>query len=341
MSTKPYMLTNDTSPAFWINGIIWEPLATGVLTNNRLTLLEQRMHSGGGPPTHYHVQDEGFYLLDGSCTFNAGGQTIKASGGTFISVPRETPHSFTIDGDPSRVLNFYVPAGFEMILMGLATPAKDRSIPALDAVPVPPRWMAEELSREYGQIKVLGLPFADAPNEHNLATMPSKTNPITPYSINVSEAPAYWYDGCLWTPLATSEQTGGSYTLLEEQCRQQAEPPPHVNEQDEMVYMLEGEATFFVGSQTFNAKAGAFIFIPAGTVHSFRIVSSMIRLLNFYAPSGFEQVIFELGQPAPARTLPPINMSSQVDQERTAAVLARVGMYQIALPDSPRDKSAT
>jgi hypothetical protein len=65
-----------------------------------------------------------------------------------------------VDEPNSRLLNFYAPAGFEMLLMSLATPATERKLPAPDAVPMPPRWMVEECSREFGQIPILGLPFA-------------------------------------------------------------------------------------------------------------------------------------------------------------------------------------
>lgn len=315
------------------------PLATGVLTNNRFTLIEQQMHAGGGPPTHMHPQDEGFYVVEGACTFNAGGQSVKAGAGTFISIPRDTPHSFTVDGDPTRVLNFYLPAGFEMLLMSLANPAPERRIPALDAVPLPPRWMVEELSREYGQVKVLALPFADAPDEHNMATTPSKTNSIVPYSFQLAEAPAYWDNDILWTLLASGQQTGGSYSLFEELCPKLSGPPPHAHEQDEMIYLLEGEATFLAGDQTFSAKAGAFVFIPEGTIHSFRVDSNTARLLNFYAPAGFEQMISELGLKATTRTLPPAGLLEQADAEKRTALFEKVGMHQIAVPDVLRSES--
>lgn len=338
---KPYVLTNENSPAFWLDGVLWMPLATGVLTKNRFSLLEQQMHVGGGPPTHMHYQDEGFYVMEGACMFNAGGQSIRAGAGTFISIPRETPHSFTVEGDPTRVLNFYLPAGFEMILMGVASPAPERRIPALDELPFPPSSVVEELSREYGQVKVLGLPFVDPPDEHNKATMPSRTNSIVPYSLQISEAPAYWHSDILWTLLASGQQTGGSYSLFEELCPKLSGPSPHTHEQDEMIYLLEGEATFLVGNQTFSARAGAFVFLPEGTVHSFRVDSNTARLLNFYAPAGYEQVIGEVGLPATTRILPPAGLSGRADAEKIAALLERVGMHQIAVPDVLRSESKT
>lgn len=336
---KPYVLTNENSPAFWLAGVLWMPLATGVLTNNRITLIEQWSHNVGGPPSHMHPQDEGFYVLEGAFTFKAGGQSVKASAGTFISIPRETLHTFTMDSDTTRVLNFYFPAGFEMLLMSIASPALERSIPAMDTAPLPPAWVVEELSREYGQVKGLAMPFVDPPDEHNMVTAPSRTNSILPYGVHVTEAPAYWHDDILWAFLASGQQTGGSYSLFEALCPKLSGPPPHTHEQDEMIYLIEGEATFLVGDQTFSARAGAFVFIPEGTVHSFRIESNTARLLNFYGPAGFEQVISELGLPATTRTLPPAGLSREADSEKRTSLFERVGMHQIAVPDVLRSES--
>lgn len=115
--------------------------------------------------THAHPSDEGLYILEGHCTFHAGGETVQAGPGTFVSVPRLVEHSFTVDKPNSRLLNFYTPGGFEMLLMSIATPAAERKPPEPNSLPMPPRWMVEECSREFGQIGVLGLPFADPPTK--------------------------------------------------------------------------------------------------------------------------------------------------------------------------------
>src|SRR6202023_12977 len=43
--------------------------------------------------------------------------------------PRSVEHIFTVDASNSRILNFYTPAGFEMLLMSIATPAAERKAP--------------------------------------------------------------------------------------------------------------------------------------------------------------------------------------------------------------------
>jgi quercetin dioxygenase-like cupin family protein len=333
----PYVLTNENSPAFWLIGNLWMPLAGSLLTGGNFCFLEQLCAAGGGPGTHAHPSDEGLYVVEGHCTFHAGGETVEAGPGTFVSVPRYVEHSFTVDEPNSRLLNFYAPAGFEMLLMSLATPATERKLPAPDAVPMPPRWMVEECSREFGQIPILGLPFADPPTKDNMTTRPSQLNPIKPYGIEVKNAPAYWMQDILWTVFATSEQTGGSYALMEEWCPKHSGPPPHTHEQDEALYLLQGEITLVAGEQKISAKAGSLIYLPAHCVHTFRVDTPEARLLNFYLPGGFERSITEFGTPASSRTLPPSGLVTPGTPEQLKALFKRIGMTPVALPDSLRE----
>jgi hypothetical protein len=61
-----------------------------------------------------------------------------------------------------------------------------------------------------------------------MATRPSEVNPV-----KTEDAPAYWSQGILWTILATADQTGGSYSLMEEICSLNSGPQPHTHERDD------------------------------------------------------------------------------------------------------------
>ena len=95
--------------------------------------------------------------------------------------------------------------------------------------------------------------------------------PVKPYGVTIDEAPAFWQVDLLWVLLASGDQTAGRYCLLWQLCPQGAGPGPHTHEQDEQFYVLDGALTFRAGNQTLQAAAGAFLFIPRGTVHSFRV----------------------------------------------------------------------
>jgi quercetin dioxygenase-like cupin family protein len=331
---SPYVLSNKNSPAFWLIDNLWMPLAGSFLTNGNLCFIEQICGVGiGGVCTHAHTSDEGIYILEGQCTFNVGGKTFKAGPGTFISIPRLVEHSYTIDVPNSRLLNWYTPGGFEMLLMSIATPATLRKVPEPNSLAQPPRWMVEECSREFGQIPVLGLPFADPPMKDNMATRPSEVNLVKPYAVEAKNLPAYWYLGTLWTILATVDQTGGSYSVIEEIGSINSGPPPHTHEQDEVLYIIEGEITLIAGSLMTTAKAGSLAYIPAHCVHSFRVNIDKTRLLNFYFPGGFEKLISGLGIPAQSLTLPPPDLIVPETPELTKALFQKIGMSMVALPD--------
>ena len=88
-------------------------LVTGAESNGGCFIIEGMAPPGGGPPPHiHHFEDESFYILEGTATFQAGGQTIHAKPGDFIHIPRGTVHSLRNDGKvPARALIVISPAG--------------------------------------------------------------------------------------------------------------------------------------------------------------------------------------------------------------------------------------
>ena len=88
-------------------------LATGAETHGGCFIAEGLVAPGGGPPPHFHhFEEESFYILEGTATFVADGQTIHAKPGDFIHIPRGTVHSIRNDGDkPARALIIISPAG--------------------------------------------------------------------------------------------------------------------------------------------------------------------------------------------------------------------------------------
>ena len=154
-----------------------------------------------------------------------------------------------------------------------------------------------------------------------------------PYELNHTQSPSYWQVDILWTILASGEQTGGSYSLMEELCPKDSGPPPHYHDQDEGFYIIEGEITFVADGRTIKGVSGSFISIPRGTVHSFRVDSDTARILNSYAPAGFERTISELAEPAPERFLPPKGRPMASDMQKTVALFQEVGMHIVNEPD--------
>ena len=55
--------------------------------------------------------------------------------------------------------------------------------------------------------------------------------------------------------------------------------PNHINEIQHQQYVLKGEAKVMVGDEEYHAKAGDFIYIPAGVVQNMKHV--MVVAMNF------------------------------------------------------------
>jgi mannose-6-phosphate isomerase-like protein (cupin superfamily) len=73
-------------------------------------------------------------------------------------------------------------------------------------------------------------------------------------------------------------------------------PPLHIHLiQDETFHVLEGELTVKVGDELVEAKAGDFLFIPKGTVHTYvNLKQARARAVGNLAPGGFDDFVAEL-----------------------------------------------
>lgn len=151
-----------------------------------------------------------------------------------------------------------------------------------------------------------------------------------PYAHAGDEGTAVWFAGTLVTVKATGEDTDGSFSLVEQLAPAGFGPPLHVHhEDDELFAVLEGEATFWVGDETYPAPAGTVVYLPHGLPHSFRIERDGTRLHQFASPPGFEDFFEAVGEPAPRRELPP---PSEPDVEAMAAVAEEFGFEILGPP---------
>ncbi len=96
------------------------------------------------------------------------------------------------------------------------------------------------------------------------------------------------------THKVSGADTDGAYSLLEVELDGDG-PPQHIHKtEDEAFYVLEGEINVLVGERNFKAKAGTFVRIPRGTVHTFcRIEKKPAKLLAIFTPAGFEKFFDE------------------------------------------------
>ena len=91
---------------------------------------------------------------------------------------------------------------------------------------------------------------------------------------------------------ADGEETGDRYCVSEWWLDPRSSGPgPHRHEDnDEVFYVLEGEAAILIGERWIDAPKGSFILIPPGITHDFENrTDRRVGLLNFFIPGGFEK----------------------------------------------------
>jgi mannose-6-phosphate isomerase-like protein (cupin superfamily) len=86
--------------------------------------------------------------------------------------------------------------------------------------------------------------------------------------------------------LCESDETGGAWSLFEEEVPLGMGPPPHRHDWDEAYYILRGELDFEIDGEPVKSRAGDFHYLPRNTVHGFKGASeSAAQVLIFAAPA--------------------------------------------------------
>lgn len=159
--------------------------------------------------------------------------------------------------------------------------------------------------------------------------------PLTPELIvaGPTEGAVYSAVGDVYRVLASGEQTGGAYALLESRVLPGGGPPPHIHtREEESFFVLEGELTFWVGDRKVTGQPGTFVQIPRGTVHAFKNESvSPARMLIQTTPSGFELFLAEIAQRLASFDSPPV----PVTEAAIATLLAAAPRYGITILPPP------
>lgn len=133
-----------------VNSNILDVKVSGSDTDGGLAIFEQTsLSKGRGTPLHVHfLQDEVFYVLEGSYRFKVGDEIYNLSVGDSIFLPREVPHSWTQKSEKGKMTVILQPAGkLEDFFVTMA---------ALDHEPTP-----EEIAKVFAEndMQVVGPPL--------------------------------------------------------------------------------------------------------------------------------------------------------------------------------------
>jgi mannose-6-phosphate isomerase-like protein (cupin superfamily) len=88
-----------------------------------------------------------------------------------------------------------------------------------------------------------------------------------------------------------TEDTAGSFALVENVIAPKDGPPLHVHaREDEMWFVVEGHFRFKADDRILDAPTGAFVFVPRGVAHCLQnIGDAPSRIMVMFTPGGMER----------------------------------------------------
>jgi quercetin dioxygenase-like cupin family protein len=170
-----------------------------------------------------------------------------------------------------------------------------------------------------------------------------------PAVISAGEGDALWFLGTFLRVKLDGEATGGRLGMFEAVFPHGAAPPLHSHPQDETIVVLDGELTAWIVERELieldaaqpprwvsergrRCNAGAVVYAPGGTPHTFRVEGDTARVLTLSTPAGVEQFARALAEPAQWPWLQPPPDGPRVPAERMEAVMSEYGMVVHAPP---------
>jgi quercetin dioxygenase-like cupin family protein len=144
------------------------------------------------------------------------------------------------------------------------------------------------------------------------------------------EGEQLWFaGGGVFTVKATAEETNGAFTLWEDDVVRGKTTPMHLHpDQDETIYLLEGELLVDIdGQQQRVGKNGVFV-APRGIPHAFLVVSDTARLLCLQTPGSGESFYRDASDPVTSAT----DAARPPDLSRLREAAARSDAIQLVGP---------
>lgn len=111
------------------------------------------------------------------------------------------------------------------------------------------------------------------------------------------EGELMWFaGGGAFTWKATASETGGAFILMEDRMDGGKVTPYHSHpNEDEAIYVLEGELLVDVEGEQHRVGKGGFFFAPRGVAHAFMVTSESARVLALQTPGTGEAFYRDAG----------------------------------------------
>jgi mannose-6-phosphate isomerase-like protein (cupin superfamily) len=117
-SSKPseaIVLQPGAGERLTVVGEVVRILADAKATNGACTIMELTVPAGDGPPLHrHHLDDEHFYIVEGTILFEMNGKRVVLGPGGFLRAPRGSRHAFrNVGAGPGRIIVVCTPGGID------------------------------------------------------------------------------------------------------------------------------------------------------------------------------------------------------------------------------------
>lgn len=136
-----------------------------------------------------------------------------------------------------------------------------------------------------------------------------------------------WFSG---NRMTIKRAPGMSWTFIESRLHPGHAPPLHFHhDEDEAFYLIGGTMRFRRGDEEFDAGPGAFVFVPRGTQHAFRVGECGAIALQVATGTALAAFIEAAGEPAAGPGLP---LAAGLDRDAIAREAANHDMTVIGPP---------
>ena len=127
---QAYALPVNEGRALWHLGALMNFKALSAETGGQFWALEGLADQHMAVPLHTHSQeDEVWYVLDGEIAFTVGDQERRVGPGTFVYVPRHTPHTFQIVSETARWFGLGIGGRLDQWFFETGVPAPALTLP--------------------------------------------------------------------------------------------------------------------------------------------------------------------------------------------------------------------
>lgn len=156
--------------------------------------------------------------------------------------------------------------------------------------------------------------------------MPSAQMNRSGLVLSPQQGKAYWVLGDLYTFKTTSQETNGTFALIEIVVYPETGSPLHIHSREDETFLIQaGEIQFQIAGRDLTATPGTLIYSPKGQPHLFvNRTDQPATMLCWLMPAGLEQFFMAIGSPATDPTTPP--PVTATDIEKTIALAPAYGL---------------